>query len=184
MYDDDIGDDDVLCYVISNTNFDNHFTLSLEDIALRYIPSEKVKKLQLNENDILIEKSGGSPIQPVGRVALVTGLPDDKPVIFSNFLQMIHIDESVINPICVYTYLRSLWSMGYMEFLQNQTTGLKNLLIDEFLNIEIPFFEKPEVQLALAKKYLKTMEDAKTAIEKQYKQLDDSKVLTLNEFLK
>jgi hypothetical protein len=177
LYDDDIDDDDVLCYVIRNTNFDNHFNLSLDDIALRYIPSEKTEELQLRENDILIEKSGGSP------VVLVKGLPDDKPVIFSNFLQMIHVDENVIDPKCVYIYLRSLWSMGYMEFLQNQTTGIKNLLLDEFLNIEIPFFEKPEAQLALAEKYLKTMEDAKTAIERQYKQLEDSKVLTLNEFL-
>jgi type I restriction enzyme M protein len=183
LYDDDIDDDDVLCYVIRNTNFDNHFNLSLDDIALRYIPSDKVAELQLCENDILIEKSGGSPIQPVGRVALVKGLPDDKPVIFSNFLQMIHIDESVINPKCIYTYLRSLWSMGYMEFLQNQTTGIKNLLLDEFLNIEIPFFDNQEAQLALAEKYLKTMEDAKAAIEQQYKRLEVSKTIMLNEFL-
>jgi type I restriction enzyme M protein len=183
LYDDDLDDDDVLCYVIRNTNFDNHFNLNLDDIALRYIPSGKAEELQLCENDILIEKSGGSPIQPVGRVALIKGLPNDKPVIFSNFLQMIHVDESVINPKYVYVYLRSLWSMGYMQFLQNQTTGIKNLLLDEFLNIEIPFFEKPEAQLALAERYLKTMEDVKTAIGKQYKQLEDSKTLTLNEFL-
>ena len=183
LYDDDIEEDDVLCYVIRNTNFDNHFNLNLDDIALRYIPSEKAAELQLCENDILIEKSGGSPIQPVGRVALAKGLPEDKPVIFSNFLQMIHIDESVINPKCVYTYLRSLWSMGYMEYLQNQTTGIKNLLIDEFLNIEIPFFDDQSAQLALAEKYLATMENVKVNIEKLYKQLEDSKVLTLDRFL-
>lgn len=183
LYDDDIDDDDVLCYVIRNTNFDNHFNLNLDDIALRYIPSDKVANLQLCENDILIEKSGGSPIQPVGRVALVRGLPEDKPVVFSNFLQMIHVDESLINPKCVYGYLRSLWSMGYMEFIQNQTTGIKNLLLDEFLNIEIPFFEDTEAQLAMAEKYIKTMDDVKIAIENQYKKIEDSKVLMLNEFL-
>ena len=39
----------------------------------------------------MIEKSGGSPAQPVGRVAFVDDLPFDKPVIFSNFLQKIRI---------------------------------------------------------------------------------------------
>jgi hypothetical protein len=183
LYDDDIDDDDVLCYVIRNTNFDNHFNLNLDDIALRYIPSEKVEELRLNENDILIEKSGGSPIQPVGRVALIKELPKDKPVIFSNFLQMIHVDENIINPKCVYTYLRSLWSMGYMEYLQNQTTGIKNLLLDEFLNIDIPFFDDQAAQLALAEKYIATMENVKVNIEKQYKQLENSKALTLNKFI-
>jgi len=113
----------------------------------------------------------------------VRGLPEDKPVVFSNFLQMIHVDESLINPKCVYGYLRSLWSMGYMEFIQNQTTGIKNLLLDEFLNIEIPFFEDTEAQLAMAEKYIKTMDDVKIAIENQYKKIEDSKVLMLNEFL-
>jgi type I restriction enzyme M protein len=183
LYDEDIDENDVLCYVIRNTNFDNHFNLNLEDIALRYIPKETAEKLALLDNDILIEKSGGSPVQPVGRVALVKNLPSDKPVIFSNFLQMIRIDSDILEPKCVYTYLRTLWSMGYMEYLQNQTTGIKNLLLDEFMNLDIPIFEDSELQISIAEKYIKIMEESKVLIDEQYKKLEKSKLITTNIFL-
>jgi hypothetical protein len=76
-----------LCYVVRNTNFHNDFNLDFSDVAQRYIKKSKAEKIALKKGDILIEKSGGSPIQPVGRVALVDDLPFDKPVVFSNFLQ-------------------------------------------------------------------------------------------------
>jgi type I restriction enzyme M protein len=183
IYDEDVDENDCLCYVIRNTNFDNHFNLNLDDIALRYISKENAEVLKLEDNDILIEKSGGSPIQPVGRVALVKNLPTDKPVIFSNFLQMIRIDENIIAPKCVYAYLRTLWSMGYMEYLQNQTTGIKNLLLDEYLDLDIPIFEDAKLQLELSEEYIETMDDTKKLIEAQYNKLCDSKIKMRRFFL-
>ena len=63
-----------MCYVLRNTNFDNNFNLDFSDVAIRYIEKKKISKLKLVKNDILIEKSGGSPTQPVGRVAIVLSL--------------------------------------------------------------------------------------------------------------
>ena len=42
IYDDDVDEDDILCYVLRNTNFDNYFNLNLSDVALRYIPKRKL----------------------------------------------------------------------------------------------------------------------------------------------
>jgi type I restriction enzyme M protein len=164
-----------LCYVLRNTNFNNNFNLDLSDVALRYIPKDKVKKLLLKENEILIEKSGGSPIQPVGRVAIIKSLPTDKPVVFSNFLQKIIINRNKINPEYVYAYLRTLYHLGYMEYIQNQTTGIKNLLNEEFFGIEIVLPPDKEQKL-IAEKYLGQINKAKLAIEQAYTDLYTSRI--------
>src|SRR3989344_4932072 len=126
-----------LCYVLRNTNFDNKYNLNFSDVAQRYIKNSKVEKLALQKGDILIEKSGGSPVQPVGRIAFVEELPFDKPVVFSNFLQKIRIADSSFLSEYVFTFLQLIYHLGYTEFLQNQTTGIKNLRLDDFFKIRI-----------------------------------------------
>ncbi len=163
-----------LCYVLRNTNFDNNFNLNYSDIALRLIEKNKIKELQLKENDILVEKSGGSPIQPVGRVVLIKNLPKDKPVLFSNFLQKIVIDETRANPSYIYTYLQTLYRVGFMEFIQNQTTGIKNLLLDELYNIQIVLPDKEE-QEKIADDLLKKIYGAKKQIDDAYIELNESR---------
>ena len=54
--------------VIRTTNFNNDGTLNLTDVVFRDIPIDKVPKKKLRRGDIILEKSGGSPTQPVGRV--------------------------------------------------------------------------------------------------------------------
>ncbi len=172
--DENIPEEYELCYVLRNTNFDNNFNLDLSDVALRYIPKNKIKKLQLKENEILVEKSGGSPIQPVGRVAIIKSLPTDKPVVFSNFLQKIVINENKINSEYVYAYLRTLYHLGYMEYIQNQTTGIKNLLNEEFFDIEIVLPSEKKQKL-IAEKYIGQINKAKLAIEQAYTDLYNSR---------
>lgn len=167
-------DDYVLCYVLRNTNFDNEFNIDSSDIALRYIKRRVVAKLQLKNNEILVEKSGGSPYQPVGRVAFIQNLPTDKPVIFSNFLQKIQVNPEIAHPAYVFTYLKTLYQMGYMEFIQNQTTGIKNLLMDEFYEIPLVTIDEDK-QKEIAKKYLGEMMSVKDKIDSAYQELDNSR---------
>lgn len=172
--DENIPEDYELCYVLRNTNFHNKFNLDLSDIALRYIPKKKIKKLRLKENEILVEKSGGSPVQPVGRVAIIKDLPTDKPVVYSNFLQKIVINENKLDPEYVYSYLRSLYHIGYMEFIQNQTTGIKNLLKEDFFDIDIVKLPKKE-QKEIADRYIGQINNSLKAIEKAYSELEKSR---------
>lgn len=163
-----------LCHVIRNTNFDNNFNLDFSDVAQRYIRADKVDDLKLSEGDILVEKSGGSPIQPVGRVAIVDSLPSDLPVVFSNFLLKIVIDDEVINPVYVYSYLKTLYQLGYMEYIQNQTTGIKNLLVDEFFSILVIDIDDDR-QAEVANLYVSKMQEVKYNIEQAYKTLKESR---------
>ena len=70
--------------VLRSTNFRNDGTLNFENLALRAIePAKRVSKL-LSRGDLLLEKSGGGPSQPVGRVVLFNG--DGLPHTFGNFI--------------------------------------------------------------------------------------------------
>lgn len=178
----DVPDSYELCYVLRNTNFDNNFNLDLSDVALRYIDSKKVKKLQLKNKEILIEKSGGSPVQPVGRVALIDNLPTDKPVLFSNFLQKIVVDENKIDPTYLYSYLKTLYHRNYMEYIQNQTTGIKNLLVGDFMSIRVI---KPDTktQQEIGQNYYNEILNVKQQIEEAYKRLQTSRQTTDEQLL-
>ena len=56
--------------VIRNTNFTREGALDDSDIAYLDIEAKKFEKRRLQFGDIILEKSGGGPKQPVGRVAL------------------------------------------------------------------------------------------------------------------
>lgn len=162
-----------LCYVLRNTNFDNKFNLDYSDVAERYIKSDKIRSLQLKKGDILIEKSGGSPVQPVGRVALVIDFPTDKPIIFSNFLSKITSKEGYSSEF-IFTYLQSLYKLGYMEYIQNQTTGIKNLLMEEFLSIVVNVPKQQDAISKISDLHLNQMKDARIQIEEAMKKYMES----------
>ncbi len=127
--------DTVQVKVLRNTNFDNSLNLNLDDVAERLIEKNKFVKNRLQNGDILIEKSGGSPIQPVGRVAIFDNIKSD--YCFSNFLQCIRINATKCLPYYLFAYLKSIYALNYMEYLQNQTTGIKNLIWEEFTDTPI-----------------------------------------------
>ena len=79
--------DDRAIGVIRSTNFNNDGKLDLSNIAYRTLSEKKFKEKKLFANDILIERSGGSETQPVGRVGFVTDEMADKDYAFANFIQ-------------------------------------------------------------------------------------------------
>ena len=162
--------DYTLCSILRNTNFNNKYNLNFDDVAQRYVRNDKVEKLALQKGEILIEKSGGSPVQPVGRVAFVEELPFENPVLFSNFLQKIKIADDGFLPEYVFTYLQTIYHLGYTEFLQNQTTGIKNLRLDDFFDIKIIKLPKAE-QKKVAKFAFDMREKAKNLEEEARKMI-------------
>lgn len=133
--------------VLRNTNFDNSLNLNLDDVAERLINKSKFEKIKLQDGDILVEKSGGSPIQPVGRVAIFDNIQGD--YCFSNFLQCIKINTTRCLPYYLFVYLKAIYGLNYMEYLQNQTTGIKNLIWEEFTETPVVLPSK-DIQEKLA----------------------------------
>lgn len=123
--------------VIRNTNFRDDGFLDYTDIAYLDVESKQLEKRRLVFGDIILEKSGGGPKQPVGRVALFN--KKTEIFSFSNFTAAMR----VINPDQVnYNYLHKFlyWSYisGVTERMQSHSTGIRNLDNNAYKNIPIP----------------------------------------------
>lgn len=122
--------------VIRNANFTNEGVMDLSDIAYRDIPAKKIKQKALKFGDIIIEKSGGSPTQPVGRV-IYYDRPDGE-FMFSNFTAALRPVAGVDSRFVYYM----LWATHLFKktsAYQNKTTGIANLQLERYINeVEIP----------------------------------------------
>lgn len=128
------------CLVIRATEFDNLYNLRLENdrVKYRFIDKDKLKKLDIQPNDLLIEKSGGSPDQPVGRVSILTKeLFENNVLCFSNFIQKIRVDKSLIEPEYLFCFLKTIHNIKITEIMQSQTNGIRNLIMGEYMNQSI-----------------------------------------------
>ena len=79
--------------VIRNTNFTKNGGLDDSDIAYIDVEKKKYEKRKLQFGDIILEKSGGGPKQPVGRVALFDKSTGEFS--FSNFTAAIRVIRPV-----------------------------------------------------------------------------------------
>ena len=118
--------DESACGVLRSTNFTNEGILDLNDVARRTLSEAKRRQKSLREGDIIIERSGGSDNQPVGRVGYITADIGRRGYSFSNFIQRISLDGSV-NPKFVFHCLHRMHEMGVTLGMQTQTTGIRNL---------------------------------------------------------
>ncbi|MCA1919775.1 MAG: restriction endonuclease subunit S [Flavobacterium piscis] len=113
---------------------------SISLAAERYIKEESYERRKLEEGDIVIEISGGSTNKPVGRVMYVSKkliCETTLPLICSNFYKRIRF-SSQTNKNYIFQYLNYFWYIGGTETLQTQTTGLKNLVFNDYISIPIP----------------------------------------------
>ncbi|NQU77619.1 restriction endonuclease subunit S [Candidatus Falkowbacteria bacterium] len=123
-------------FVLRSTNMTNEGRLNFSDVAERKVDSN-IKKFKLLDGDILVEKSGGGPDQPVGRVAYFVA-PDDKVYTFANFIQRLRVKSNLIDGRFLFYRLLFLHKIGFTKRLQSQTTGIRNLKLSLYLKTEIP----------------------------------------------
>ena len=153
--------------VIRNINFSKDCQLKLDDVEYLDVEEKQFKTRQLHMGDIIIEKSGGSEKQPVGRPILFN-IQDDN-YSFSNFTSTLRINNQ--KEICstfLQQYLYHRWLEGDTKSLQSHTTGIHNLDFKGFLNFDIPvppLEEQKRIVAVLDKKFAQ-IETLKTAAEK------------------
>lgn len=163
------------CLTLRATEIDNQYNLNV-DISKakhRLIKNERLEKMNMSENDIIIEKSGGSDDQPVGRVAIIDkGLLESYNIAFSNFLMKIKVYR--INPDYLYCFLKTMYNIGVTDSMQSQTNGIRNLILDEFLSqpIVVPPLEK---QIEIANHVYELRQQAKTLQEEGKDILEQAK---------
>ena len=111
-----------------------------ENAQIRYLKDTSLAKRQLKENDLIIEVSGGSPDQPVGRTIIMSSDDIQKfqyPVTCSNFFRLLRFNNK-INPKFINYYFKFLYETKIIESYQSNSTNLRNLKFSQFLNQNIP----------------------------------------------
>ena len=129
--------------VIRSTEITCDGKIDLSTVAYRKIPEDKVNKFTLDEGDILLVSSSGSP-DLIGRAALFRQPDDDRVYLFSNF--MLRIRPQKIDPNFLFYLLSSQHYYHFLKSLQQTSTGLRNLPKKNFLNFAIPYPSLPEQQ--------------------------------------
>jgi hypothetical protein len=140
------------CLVIRATEFDNKYNLNVDNsrVKFRLISRKKLQNLDIQPNDLLIEKSGGSPDQPVGRISIITEeMINNNSLCYSNFIHKIRIDKEICNPIYLFNFLKTLHNIKLTDAMQSQTNGIRNLIMSNYFNQIIPL-PPPEKQTEIA----------------------------------
>lgn len=137
----------VKCLVIRATEFDNKFNLNVEGERAKYrlISKLKFETLDIRTDDLLIEKSGGSENQPVGRIAILPKELTDKYILcYSNFVHKIRVNKSLAHPEYIFNYLKTIHNIKITDVMQSQTNGIRNLILREYFNlpVSLPHLDK------------------------------------------
>ncbi|MBR6963734.1 MAG: restriction endonuclease subunit S [Prevotella sp.] len=131
--------------VIRNANFTKSFTLSFDNIEYLDVEAKQYKTRKLQKGDLIVEKSGGSEKQPVGRTVLFDKKEGEYS--FSNFTSVLRIkDRSTISPEFLYKYILFVYLRGDTRKMQKATTGIHNIEFDKFLSIPVPKISLSEQQ--------------------------------------
>ena len=128
--------------VLRSTNLDDEGHLDYETGAERQIPLSKLTTKKLIRGDILLEGSGGGPGKPVGRVGWFDP-PDDNVYLGSNFFRTLRPSKSVDGKFLMWRLLLAYYDPRIWAF-QQQTTGIINLKVSEYLEQEFELPSLPE----------------------------------------
>jgi type I restriction enzyme S subunit len=177
----DWGDDEgeVTRSVLRSTNFADSGSMKLDDIAKRGFTRIKAEQVQVKPNDILVERSGGGPNQPVGRVVMIREeMPDTG---FANFVQALRPNAAKINPELLLWTLHQLNRSGLVEKFQHQTTQMRNLDLRDYLKVVLPVSRDPKEQTRIAET-LKAASDHIRTLEEKIRKAERVKRALLQAF--
>lgn len=163
--------------VIRTTNFSNTGRLDLHrEVVKREIESEKVNKKKLLVDDIIIEKSGGSLEQPVGRVVF---FEETDIYLCNNFTSVLRPNKELVEPKYLMYLLFNLHKTRRVLKFQNKTTGIINLKLDQYLQQTEVIIPSKEVQ----QKIVKVLDKKFELINKRQSQITALDELTQSVFL-
>ncbi|MBM3134182.1 MAG: restriction endonuclease subunit S [Chloroflexi bacterium] len=148
--------------VIRNTNFTASGKVDYSDVAWLDVEVKQLAKRQLRHGDIIIERSGGGPKQPVGRV--VQFRRSDGVFSFSNFTTTIRVKKpDELDPLFAFYVLLELYQSGRTDDIQRRTTGLRNLDFKAYKERAI----FPLISSAEQRRIARVLATVQTAIEQQ-----------------
>ena len=127
---------DCICLRIADFDYEHFRFIDSNNLTIRHYASPIIRKLLLQKNDILIEKSGGGEKTPVGRTVL---FDKEYPALFANFMDRLRCSDFILPQYLQYVFV-TFYKNRYTQNYIKQTTGIQNLdlssmLADEFVPV-------------------------------------------------
>ena len=162
--------------VIRTTNFTNNGTLDLVNVVERDIDVEKYKSKILRAGDIIIEKSGGSPNQPVGRVVLFD--KEDECYFCNNFTSILRPKKGFNSKYLLYL-LTNLYVQKRVMKYQNKTTGIINLKLNDYIKGTKVMIPSLEIQ----QRIVEVLDKSQAIVQKRREQIQACDELIKSQFI-
>ena len=122
------NENDMICIRVADFDYNNG-VINLNKLTTRNISLSEQKGRVLKKGDLLIEKSGGGELSPVGRVVK---FDLDVKAVCSNFINRLNT-KNTFSPDFLNYLNKFLYAKGLTEICINQTIGIQNLKTGEFL---------------------------------------------------
>ena len=142
-------------YVIRGTDFPNVIKGDLTTCPNRFHKASNYRTRKLQPDDIIIEVSGGTAEQPVGRAIIVSKDVLDRlnnKVICASFCKLIRLKKEFISPIYFYHWMKFLYNTRVIDKFQLQSTGIINFKFDYFLRKGLVMIPSHNVMIEFEKK--------------------------------
>ena len=153
--------------VIRTTNFTNNGEIDYSDITLRDIEYTKCEKKKLKYGDIILEKSGGTDLNPVGRVVFFDKNDPNDVYLTNNFTTTLRVKDNKINSRFLLLFLLYNYKYRGVHKFYNKTTGIQNLQVSNLIkNTYVPL---PEIKIQSA--IVEILDKIKNMIKKREKQI-------------
>ena len=123
-------------YVIRGTDFPNIKTGNISSCPFRYHKSSNYTSRKLKKDDIIIEVSGGTAEQPVGRTIIITEDILNRfggKVICASFCKMLRLKTDIVSPMYFIYWMNYLYQSRIIDKFQLQSTGIINFKFEYFL---------------------------------------------------
>ena len=117
--------------VVRVTEFRDHGSLALHTAARRSVTEKQFLTRRLQPGDLILEKSGGGPKQPVGRVARFD--THRHQTICTNFTQLMRPDKSRVHNRFLHWQLHHRYMSGATAALNKGSGNIRNLQTKVYL---------------------------------------------------
>jgi len=142
-----------IAWVIRGTDIPATEVGDVSGVPHRYHKASNLRPRRLQANDIVLEISGGSRDQPVGRALLVSerrlgSLVGD--TMCASFCKLVRFDAQQVCPRFVLDHLRLIYENRQIMEFQTQSTGISNFDFEDFLDRHEVYLPPLEVQRKIA----------------------------------
>jgi len=136
IWGEEAGTAEVDVAVVRVTELKAHGRIDPSSAVIRSVTQKQLSSRELQEGDLLLEKSGGGPNSPVGRVGYFS--QGDTRTVCSNFMQLMRPDSTKILPKFLFYFLDGFHSNGGTIAMQTATTNIRNIKTPQYMDIDVP----------------------------------------------